>query len=301
MPERLVGIVPPMTTPFNRDGSVDTEAFRQEVWYLMEAGVQGLAVGGSTGEGQTLTEEEVWTLAEIAVQEAEGRVPVVVGIIVDSTQQAVARGRMLRSLEVTALQITPVHYLFTPNEQEMYDFYATIGSEVGLPILIYNVVPWSYASPALLDRMITEVNEVVGVKQSAGDMHALAELLARLGDRGVVMAAVDDLLYPCFALGAHGAIAAILTAVPGLLPGSVGGGAGGLACRSAGSARAAAADLAGVERIQPAGAGEDGDGFAAAHRRASQGADAACLTRGGGGDPDCPAGGGGDLRRKKGG
>lgn len=158
----------------------------------------------------------MWTLVEIAVQEVGGRVPVVAGIIVNSTQQAVARGRILRSLEVTTLQITPVHYLFTPNEQEMYDFYATIGSEVGLPILIYNVVPWSYASPVLLDRIIREVDEVIGVKQSAGDMHALGELLIRLKDRGVVMAAVDDLLYPCFALGAHGAIAAILTAVPEL-------------------------------------------------------------------------------------
>ena len=216
MAERLSGIIPPMVTPFNRDGSVDTEAFRSEVRYLIDAGVQGLAVGGSTGEGQTLTDHESWSLIEIAVREAEGRVPIIAGIIVDSTHQAVYRAQALRDLEVAALQITPVHYLFEPDEQGMYEYYATIASEVGLPILIYNVVPWSYASPALLTRMITEINGVVGVKQSAGDMHALAELLLRLKGQGVVMAAVDDLLYPCFTLGADGAIAALLTAVPHL-------------------------------------------------------------------------------------
>jgi len=216
MAEQLSGIIPPMVTPFNQDGSVDTEAFRSEVGYLIEAGVQGLAVGGSTGEGHTLTDHESWSLIEIAVREAAGRVPIIAGIIVDSTHQAVYRAQALRDMEVAALQITPVHYLFEPDEQGMYAYYATIASEVGLPILIYNVVPWSYASPALLTRMITDINGVVGVKQSAGDMHALAELLLRLKGRGVVMAAVDDLLYPCFALGADGAIAALLTAAPHL-------------------------------------------------------------------------------------
>ena len=124
--------------------------------YLIDAGVQGLAVGGSTGEGQTLTDEESWSLVEIAVQEVAGRVPVIAGIIVDSTRQAVTRGQTLRSMEVTALQVTPVHYLFAPDEQGMYEYYATIASEVGLPILsnqllntsmlFFAAVFWSFSS-----------------------------------------------------------------------------------------------------------------------------------------------------------
>lgn len=213
---QLRGIIPPMTTPFDAQGKIDSGAFREEVHYLLEAGVHGLAVGGSTGEGHTLTVEEIRHLTTMAVEETKGKIPVVTGIIADSTLAVIERGKAVRDLGVAALQITPVHYLFTPNEEEMYLYYATIGAEVGLPILIYNVVPWAYAAPALLTRLITEVEQVIGVKQSAGDMHALAELLLRLEDRGLVFAAVDDLLYPCFALGSHGAIAAILTAVPHL-------------------------------------------------------------------------------------
>ena len=89
MADDLMGIIPPMTTPFNGDGSIDTGAFRAEVRYLVETGVHGLAVGGSTGEGHTLTDDETAALAEIATSEADGNVPIVAGIIVNSTRQAV--------------------------------------------------------------------------------------------------------------------------------------------------------------------------------------------------------------------
>ena len=80
--------------------------------------------------------------------------------------------------------------------------------------MIYNVVPWSYLSPQLLCRILREVPGVIGVKQSAGDLKLLADLLlaAPVGSR--IFSAVDALLYPSFALGAHGSIAAILAAAP---------------------------------------------------------------------------------------
>ncbi len=211
----LKGIIPPMTTPFDGNGDIDEAAFCQDVDHLLQAGVHGLAVGGSTGEGHTLSREELAQLVEKAVSQASGKVPIIAGIIADSTREVIARGKAVADLGAAALQITPVHYLFTPDEQAMYDYYARISDSIGLPIIIYNVIPWSYCSPALLVRMIREIDHVIGVKQSAGDMHALAELLLLLQGDGAVLAAVDDLLYPCFALGAHGAIAAILTAAPG--------------------------------------------------------------------------------------
>ena len=214
MTVRPRGIVPPMTTPFDEDGNIDEAAFCSDVDYLIQVGVHGLAVGGSTGEGHTLSMDELVQLNKRAVQQASGNVPIIAGIIADSTREVIDRGKAVADLGVTALQITPVHYLFTPDEQAMYDYYAQIDDSVGLPIIIYNVIPWSYCSPELLVRMIREIDHVIGVKQSAGDMHALAELLMLVQEDGVILAAVDDLLYPCFALGAHGAIAAILTAVP---------------------------------------------------------------------------------------
>ena len=215
--EQIYGIVPPMVTPFREDDSLDEGAFRADVNVLIaDAGVHGLAVTGSTGEGHTLTTEETRQVTGWAVAEAKGRVPVITGIITDSTKSAVERGKAVADMGVAALQVTPVHYLFRPDDDAMLRHFEVLAEGTGVPILIYNVVPWTYLSPELLTRIITQVEGVVGVKQSAGDMKLLADLLLMLGDRGRIMTAVDALLYPSFALGAHGAIAAILTAVPGL-------------------------------------------------------------------------------------
>ena len=91
-PEAIRGIVPPMTTPFSAAGEIDEAAFRAEARFLLAAGVHGLAVAGSTGEGHALSTDEVCRLTEVAVEEADGRVPVIAGIIVDSTGQAIERG-----------------------------------------------------------------------------------------------------------------------------------------------------------------------------------------------------------------
>jgi 4-hydroxy-tetrahydrodipicolinate synthase len=89
----------------------------------------------------------------------------------------------------------------------------------GLPVIIYNVVPSSYLLPKLLVRILTHVDGVIGVKQSASDMKALADLLLLIEEAGIenrvrILSAVDALLYPSFQLGSHGAVAAILTAAP---------------------------------------------------------------------------------------
>jgi 4-hydroxy-tetrahydrodipicolinate synthase len=217
MHEHIAGIIPPMTTPFRPDDSIDDQALRLEARYLVEtARVHGLAVAGSTGEGHALTTDEVRRVTAIVTEEARGRVPVIAGIITDSTASAVERGLAVKDLGVAALQVTPVHYLFRPDDDAMVRHFDALARRTGLPIVIYNVIPWTYLSPPLLARIIHEVDGVIGVKQSAGDLKLLADLLLLVGQDARIMTAVDALLYPSFALGAHGAIAAILTAVPAL-------------------------------------------------------------------------------------
>jgi 4-hydroxy-tetrahydrodipicolinate synthase len=218
MTEQIYGVVPPMTTPFRADDTIDEDALRAETRYMIDvARVHGLAVCGSTGEGHTLTTEETCRITRVVVQEAAGRIPIVTGIITDSTASAIERGRAVADLGAVALQVTPPHYLFRPDDDAMLRHFDALAAGTRMPILIYNVVPWAYLSPQLLTRIITSVEGVVGVKQSAGDMKLLADLLLLLGNRGRIMSAVDALLYPSFALGAHGAIAAVLTAVPTLV------------------------------------------------------------------------------------
>lgn len=207
------GILPPMVTPFRDDESIDEAGLRSEARFMLNAGVHGLCVGGSTGEGQTLSIEETCRITEIALEEANGAVPVIAGIIRDSTRDVIAYGNALKSVGADALQITPVHYLFTSGDDGTYAFYERIASEVGLPIIIYNVIPWNTVLPDTLMRL-SEIDQVVAVKQSGGDIHKLADLLLMNEGRLTIYSAVDDLLYPSFCLGADGAIAAILTVLP---------------------------------------------------------------------------------------
>lgn len=217
MYEHIYGIVPPMTTPFREDNTIDEDALRAETRYMVDAAkVHGLAVCGSTGEGHTLTTAETRRITEIVTKESKGRIPIITGIITDSTASAIERGLAVKDLGAAALQVTPPHYLFRPHDDAMLRNFETLAKGTGMPIMIYNVVPWCYLSPQLLTRIITNVEGVIGVKQSAGDMKMLADLIILLGDRGRIMSAVDALMYSSFSLGAHGGIAAILTAVPGL-------------------------------------------------------------------------------------
>ena len=215
MEKRLRGILPPMVTPFNGDETVDAKALRDDVQYLLdEAGAHGVTVGGSTGEGHTLTTAELRQVAETAVEAAAGKAPVIVGVIANSTRQAVERAQAVADLGVAALQLTPVHYLFNPTDDMHLNHFATIAVAANVPILIYNVVPHVYLSPQLLTRILRGVPGVIGVKQSAGDMKLLADLLLLAAPEDIVFSAVDALLYPSFCLGAQGAIAAILAAAP---------------------------------------------------------------------------------------
>ncbi len=213
----IYGITPPMVTPFAGDESIDETQLRAEVEHLISsAGVHGIAVGGSTGEGHALTTDELRQVVASACGVAAGRVPVIAGIIVDSTRQALEKARALADLDVAALQVTPVHYLFRPSDEMTFRHFATLAEQAAQPVMVYNVVPWNYCSPALLNTMLREIDGLIGVKQSAGDLKLLADLLMTSADAGLIMSAVDALMYPSFALGAHGAIAAILTAVPEL-------------------------------------------------------------------------------------
>ena len=212
---KLKGIIAPFTTPFGLDGSIDLSLVKPQVDWLIENGVHGLAAGGSTGEGHVLNRDEYISLMEKTSEALASRVPLVAGIIANSTDEVIARGKSVKALNVAALQITPPSYLFRPDDDAMVRHFQEIHEECQIPILIYNVVPWCYLSPNLLLRIMDEVPGVLGVKQSAGDMKLFADLIRRARPENMIFSAVDALLYLSYQLGAPGSIAAILTAAPG--------------------------------------------------------------------------------------
>lgn len=212
----LTGIIPPIVTPFTANGDVDEQAFRGVVRFMVKKKVHGICVGGSSGEGHTYSAEEFKRLNEIACEEVNGAIPVVAGIIVNSTRDAIARAASIAHLPIAGLQVTPVHYVFKPDEDATYKHFKALSESTKFPVIIYNVVPWNYLSPALLVRIMKDMPGVIGVKQSAGDLKLMADLLINLPKGKKVFSAVDALLYPSFALGAHGTIAANPAAVPGV-------------------------------------------------------------------------------------
>jgi len=218
MVDHIGGIIPPMTTPFRPDGSLEEAALRAEARYLIDrAKIHGLAVCGSTGEGHTLSTEETRRITTWVAQEAQGRVPIITGVIVDSTAQAIERGLAVKDLGVAALQVTVPHYVFPPDDDTALRHFEGVAKGTGMPIIIYNVVRQAMLSARVLTRIVTTVEGVIGVKASGGDMKMVADLILWLRGRGRVIAAVDALMYSAFALGADGAISAICTAVPTLL------------------------------------------------------------------------------------
>ena len=207
------GLIAPALTPFRVDGTIDYARFRDEqAAQLIEQGMHGISPGGSTGEGAVLEDEEIGRLVTEA-RAVAGEAPVVAGVIRNSTQSAVRTARVAADAGATALMVTPTFYnVLVPDDAGNTEFYQALSDDVGLPIVIYNVVPQNEISPELFGRLL-EIEHVVGVKQSVGGVLALYDM--RVSAPGAaVYAATDELIYTCFTLGADGAISAVLSLFP---------------------------------------------------------------------------------------
>lgn len=214
--QTLSGILPPTTMPFDDQGNLVYAGLREQMDFVVEQGAHGVVAGGSTGEGHTLSFDEFGKAMHETHDALAGRLPFVAGLIVNSTREAIDRVKALEGLDIAALQITPVHYLFKPSDDGTVEHFRAIYEETGIPILIYNVIPWNYLSTPLMLRIMREVPGVIGMKQSGGDVKSVSDLVQQCESKNLVFSGVDALLYPSFALGAHGAISALTAALPGV-------------------------------------------------------------------------------------
>ena len=212
---KFEGIMPPLLTPFTSDEKLDEEALRNEIQYMLDAGVHGLTVCGSTGEGYSMPPEEIRRITSITKEEANSKVPVITGIIADSTNIALSLGMAAKNAGADALMVTPVHYVFLPTDEGTIHYFKQIGETLDLPILIYNVIQWNTVS-APLAQELAKIKQIQGVKQSGGDTHGLADMIRAVGQKMPILTAIDDMIFPSFIIGAKGAIAAINTVTPEL-------------------------------------------------------------------------------------
>jgi dihydrodipicolinate synthase/N-acetylneuraminate lyase len=217
MAKKIAGIIPPIVTPFKENGDIDQTRLEKEMNISIMAGVHGLSVSGSTGEGPTIRDEELRDLIGIAKEHLRSELPVVCGVMRTCTRDAVRAGLVAKGAGADAIMVTPTAYnVLVPDEDGMFDFYSTISKEVDLPIIIYNVIPQNTITPRLFKRLLEETKNVVAVKQSVGGVPALYAMQMVCGDKGKTFAATDDMLYTCFSLGAAGAISAVLSVFPKL-------------------------------------------------------------------------------------
>jgi 4-hydroxy-tetrahydrodipicolinate synthase len=209
----LHGVIPAVVTPFDAAGRIDEKALRAELEFQIGCGVTAVCAGGSTGEGAGLSREDVKRLNAIFMSQVNGRVPVIAGIIPDTTDQAVELSLAAKEEGIRLLQVTPPHYLFQPGIPELVAYYSEIRARTGLEIILYNVLPWGQVTAQGVGKLL-EADAIVAVKQSGSNMHQLADMLYHFGSRIPILSALDDLLYPSFVLGAHGTLSAIASVLP---------------------------------------------------------------------------------------
>lgn len=214
--EDIVGIFPPVVSPFTKDEELDLPALRREINYNISLGVTGVCVGGSTGEGHALDAQDLGQLVKAAQEEAAGRVPVMAGIITTSTREAVKKAKVARDAGAQCVMVTPPIYQIC-SDDGIYDFYATIHKESGLPTMVYNVLTFAPVTVPLMQRMAANQHEtgLIATKESiGGSLETLTALLDTIGDKISVTWAHDWLLYPGLAIGATGSVSGAAALLP---------------------------------------------------------------------------------------
>lgn len=203
-----------MVTPFNASSELDEPALRRLVDWQIERGTHGLIPLGSTGEFLSLTHAERSRVAEIVVEQAAGRVPVLVGSAAEWTDEAVKLSRAAEAAGADGLMIIPPYYS-SPSDDEVYTHFARIGSAISIPIMVYNNPFTSNVdlSPELLARLST-IDAVRYVKESSGDVGRVARIHDLTDGRMTVFAGYKP--WESLRAGAQGYVSVFANIAPDL-------------------------------------------------------------------------------------
>ena len=207
------GVMTALITPF-RDGEVDEAALRGLVERQIEAGVDGLVPCGSTGESATLSHEEHNRVVEITIDAAAGRVPVVAGTGSNSTAEAIALTAHAKEAGASgALLLSP--YYNKPTQEGIYEHYAAVARETGLPLVIYNI-PGRTASNIAPDTIgrLAQLEHIVGIKEASGDLDQMSHVVAACPEDFAVLSGDDSLTLPLMSVGGKGVISTSSNVAP---------------------------------------------------------------------------------------
>jgi 4-hydroxy-tetrahydrodipicolinate synthase len=212
----LFGCGTALVTPFLADGSLDEPALQRLANWQIESGVNFLVSCGTTGEASTMSEAENARVIEITVNTAAARVPVFGGCTHNATREAVERAKKLAKIPGLDGILTANPYYNRPGQEGQYRHFRAIAEAVApLPILLYNIPSRTGTNmePATVLRL-AELPNVVGVKESSGNIAQITEILNNAPTGFKVFSGDDAMTLPVIALGGAGLVSVASNAIP---------------------------------------------------------------------------------------
>jgi 4-hydroxy-tetrahydrodipicolinate synthase len=203
-----------LATPFTKSGDIDEKAFRDFVEWQVTEGIHFVVPCGSTGEAATMSGDEHRRVVEIAVEQVNGRVPVVAGAGSNDTKKAIALSKEMRDAGATHLLHTSPMYNKPPQRGIVAHFRA-IADAVDLPLIVYNVPGRTGSNvEAATTLELAEHPNVTAVKEASGNLAQIAEIIRGKPDDFTVLSGDDGLALAVMAEGGDGVISVTSNVVP---------------------------------------------------------------------------------------
>jgi 1-pyrroline-4-hydroxy-2-carboxylate deaminase len=208
------GVFPAATTQFTPALELDVRATQAVQAALLRDGVQGLVLMGTVGEGNSLSAEEKRTVLRAAVEVTEGRVPIIAGVSEFTTATAVSFVRDAEALGVSGFMVLP-GMVYVPTAAELEYHFRTVAAATALPVMLYNNPPCYRVNVdiATLARL-ADVANIVAIKESAPDPRRFTDLFNAFGERFVLFAGLDDVVFEAVTLGARGWVSGLTNVFP---------------------------------------------------------------------------------------
>lgn len=209
---RLEGVLGPVVTTFRRrTEELDLEAFARNVKAHFAAGLSGVVACGSTGEAALLTEEERLQLLEVARREVSGGRLLLMGTGAESTRLTLRRCREAQTVGADAvLVVAPHYYANAMTAPALRAHFRGVADDSPLPVVLYNIPKYVHFSlpPELVGELAQHPN-VIGIKDSSGDLALLGQYLEAQSASFTVLTGNGGTFHPALAAGARGGILAV--------------------------------------------------------------------------------------------
>ncbi|MBX2894425.1 MAG: dihydrodipicolinate synthase family protein [Cyclobacteriaceae bacterium] len=208
------GIYPALTTKFTSDDKLDFPLFEKNLKAQLDAGVEGVILGGTLGEASVLSNDEKFELVRFTVEKVAGKVPVVMNIAEGSTREALKQAAEAEKNGASGLMMLPP-MRYKSDHRETVTYFKTVAQSTELPIMIYNN-PVDYKIEVTLDMFaeLAEVKNIQAVKESTRDVSNVTRMINRFGDRFKILCGVDTITMEELMLGASGVVAGLVCAFP---------------------------------------------------------------------------------------